>query len=174
MEVRAQIIGLRLAPRKVRAVADLLKKRTVNDALDQLAHMVRRSSPHLVKLINAAIANAEHSHHMVRENLFIKSLVVDEGRKLKRYMPRAQGRATEIQRKTSHVRLTLDEKVPGLKRAPKAAEEEAAKKRATAAQDEAKVKAAEKAAEKAAKAGETKQGAERKGFVKRMFTRKSV
>lgn len=124
MEVRANIKSLRFAPRKVRAIANLIKKRTVNSALDQLEHMTRRPVLPLIKLIKSAVANAENTYHMVRDNLYIKNLIVDEGIKLKRYFPRALGRATEIQRKTCHVRITLDEKVPGLKRSAKEAKKE--------------------------------------------------
>src|SRR4030042_1320234 len=169
MEVRAQIIGLRLAPRKVRAIADLIKKRTVNDALDQLEHMVRHPSPYLIKLLKSAIANAENTYHMVRDNLYIKNLVVDEGIKLKRYIPRAQGRATEIQRKTSHVRLTLDEKVPGLKRTPKTApagheHEKAPAVREAHAEAKPEVKPEVKRQE----------GKKSGGVIKRLFQRKAI
>jgi len=116
MKVTAQLHGLRLAPRKVRAVVDLVKKRDATEATHQLEYMVRRPAPQLLKLLKSAVANAENTYHMVPDNLYIKEFIVEEGIKLKRYMPRAQGRATEIQKKTSHVRIVLDEKVPGLKK----------------------------------------------------------
>ncbi len=120
-EVRAQLENLRMAPRKVRAVAALIKKRDVVYALNQLEYFVRRPAPVLAKLIRSAVANAENSYHMVKENLYIKNLIVEEGMKLKRYLPRAQGRATEIQKKTSRIILVLDERVPGMKQEPKKA-----------------------------------------------------
>lgn len=116
MKVTAQLNGLRMAPRKVRAVVNVVKKQDAMGAINQLNHMARRPAPQLLKLLNSAIANAENTYQMVRENLYIKELFVDEGIKLKRFMPRAQGRATEIQKKTSVVKLVLEEKVPGMKR----------------------------------------------------------
>ncbi|MBX4211310.1 MAG: 50S ribosomal protein L22 [Candidatus Yanofskybacteria bacterium] len=116
MKVTAQLNNLRLAPRKVRAVVDLVKRRDVTEAMHQLQFMVRRPAPQLLKLVKSAIANAENTYRMIPDNLYIKEFVVDEGIKLKRYMPRARGRATEIQKKTSLVRIILDEKVPGLKK----------------------------------------------------------
>lgn len=115
MEVRASLNQVRLAPRKVRAVTDVIKKKDALDARDQLAHMAKRPAPQIAKLLNSAIANAQNSYQMVPSNLYIKNIVVDEGMKLKRYMPRAQGRATEIQKKTSHITVILDERVAGLK-----------------------------------------------------------
>jgi len=115
MEVQAQLNGIRLAPRKVRAVTDLLKRRDALTALDQLNHLLRRPAPAIAKLIRSALANAQNTYHLVPTNLYIKSIVVNEGLKLKRYMPRAQGRATEIQKKTSGIKVVLDERVPGLR-----------------------------------------------------------
>ncbi len=164
MEVKAQITGLRLAPRKVRAAVNLIKKKDVSEALNQLHHMTSRPAPHLVKLINSAVANAENTYHMVKDNLYIKDLIVDEGVKLKRYMPRAQGRATEIQKKTCYVRLRLDEKVAGMKRsasAPTPVSEGGASKPAAPAAAKPEIKQ---------KLGVKKEG----GIVKRFFQRKSV
>jgi large subunit ribosomal protein L22 len=129
METRAQLNRVRLAPRKVRAVANLIKRKDVVDALDQLEHLVRRPAPELGKLLKSAIANAENNFRMVKENLYIKEIQINEGVKLKRFMPRAQGRATEIQKKTSLISIVLDERVPGMKRKEsqaKAAKEPAA------------------------------------------------
>jgi large subunit ribosomal protein L22 len=119
MEVKAQLNNIRLAPRKVRALVSLVKRKDALVALDQLEHMVRRPSPALSKLIRSAISSAENSYHMVPSNLYIKDFYVNEGVKLKRYMPRAQGRATEIQKKTSRIILVLDERVAGMKQEPK-------------------------------------------------------
>ncbi len=115
-EVKAQLNGLRIAPRKVRAVANLLKGKDVIFALNQMEFLIKRSVFPLIKLLNSAIANAENNFSMVKENLYVKDFLVDEGIKLKRYMPKAQGRAGEIQKKTSRIRIVLDERVAGLKR----------------------------------------------------------
>ncbi|MBI2062573.1 MAG: 50S ribosomal protein L22, partial [Candidatus Yanofskybacteria bacterium] len=116
METKAQLNGLRIAPRKVRAVTNLLKGKDVAYALNQMEFFMKRPVLPLMKLLNSAIANAENNFNMVKNNLYIKEFFVDEGVKLKRYRPKAQGRAGEIQKKTSRVRLVLDERVAGLKR----------------------------------------------------------
>ena len=116
MEVKAQLNGLRIAPRKVRAVTNLVKGKDVVYALNQMEFLMKRPVLSLIKLLNSAIANAENNFSMVKENLYIKEFLVDEGIKLKRYSPKAQGRAGEIQKKTSKIRLVLDERVAGLKK----------------------------------------------------------
>ena len=126
MEVRAQLNGVRLAPRKVRAVVDLIKKKDVTVALNQLDHLVKKPTSNLSKLIRSAVASAKNMYRMVPENLYIKDLFVNEGVKLKRYLPRAQGRATEIQKKTSRITLVLDERVAGLKQAEQKTKEKEA------------------------------------------------
>jgi len=115
-EVKAQLNGLRMAPRKVRAITNLTKGKDVVHALNQMEFLIKRPVLPLIKLLKSAVANAENNLSMVKENLYIKEFYVDEGIKLKRYMPKAQGRAGEIQKKTSRVRLILDERVAGLKR----------------------------------------------------------
>src|SRR3989344_2640843 len=115
-EVKAQLNGLRMAPRKVRAVSNLIKGKNVLDALAQLEVLVKRSSSPVVKLIRSAIANAENNNNMVKENLYIKSINVDEGVKLKRFKPKGFGRVSPIEKKTSRIRVVLAEKVTGLKR----------------------------------------------------------
>lgn len=115
-EVKAQLNGLRMAPRKVRAVTNLIKGKNVIYGLNQMEFLMKRPVLPLIKLLNSAIANAENNFDMIKENLYIKEFLVDEGIKLKRYRPKAQGRAGEIQKKTSRIRLVLDERVAGLKR----------------------------------------------------------
>jgi large subunit ribosomal protein L22 len=106
-EVTAQLNGLRIAPRKVRLLVDLIQSKDVDMALSQLAHFTRRGSPPLVKLIESAVANAENNFKLKRDGLYIKEMSVDEGVKLKRYMPKGFGRAGEIQKKTSRVSIVL-------------------------------------------------------------------
>lgn len=142
-ETRAQLNGARIAPRKARAVANLLKRKGVQDALDQLEHLIKRPSPAFAKLLRSAIANAENNSHMIRENLYIKDFVVNEGIKLKRFMPRAQGRATEIQKKTSRITVVLDERVAGMKRqaaAPEKKEEAPVQESRTSSRSQAEGK----------------------------------
>jgi len=168
MEVRAQLNGIRLAPRKVRAVVDLIKKKDVVVALNHLDHLVLKPADALSKLIRSAIANAENTYSMVLENLYVKDFIVNEGVKLKRFLPRAQGRATEIQKKTSLITVVLDERVVGLK-------QDKAEQKAKAVKEEKERK------ERAQRAGDSKKpeverelGKEAKGTTKRLFSRKSV
>lgn len=118
MQVKAQLNNLRLAPRKVRAVANLIKGKNTSEALSQLEYFVRRPVGPLKKLLDSAIANAENNFNMVKDNLYIKKLVVNEGIKLKRFRAKGFGRAAAIQKKTSHILLVLGERTPGLVRQP--------------------------------------------------------
>ncbi len=114
--VKAQLNGLRIAPRKVRAVVNLVKGKGVAEAAAQLEHYIRRTSPALLKLLNSAVANAENTYHMVKDNLYVKDFIVNEGVKLKRFKPKGFGRASPIQKKTSLIKLVLAERVAGMKR----------------------------------------------------------
>lgn len=110
-EITAQLNGLRLAPRKVRLVANLLKRKQVEVALDQLAHMAKRAGEPLRKLLESAVANAEHNFKMNRSDLIVQSIMVDEGVKLHRFIPKGFGRANPIEKKTSRVKVVLAERV---------------------------------------------------------------
>ncbi len=113
--VNAQLNSLRMAPRKVRAVVNLVKGQNAERAIERLEFLIRRPADPVAKLIKSALANAENNFGMVRSNLYIKEFFVDEGVKLKRFRAAGFGRPREIQKKTSHVRLVLAERVPGLK-----------------------------------------------------------
>lgn len=115
MQIIAQLNNLRIAPRKVRLVAGLIKGQDALLAQQQLNFLTKRSSAPLTKLLQSALNNAENNFGLLKENLFVKDVVVNEGMKLKRFMPRAMGQAGPIQKKTSRVRVVLEEKVPGLK-----------------------------------------------------------
>lgn len=106
--VTAQLNGLRIAPRKVRLVANMIRRHSVQAAMDQLAHMTKRASAPLVKLIESAVANAKTAHHADRDALFIKDIRVDEGMKLKRHRPKGFGRANPIEKKTSRISVVLE------------------------------------------------------------------
>lgn len=105
-QVTAQLNYLRMAPRKVRAVADLIRGLSVNDAEAQLMVQRRRPSKPLLKLLRSAVANAKNKSQNV-EHLFVKAISVDGGPMLKRMLPRARGSASPIQKKMSHVTITL-------------------------------------------------------------------
>ena len=125
-QIKAQLNGLRLSPRKVRLVVGLLKRKSLQTALDQLSFMAKRPSAPLAKLLQSAAANAENTYKLDRDTLFIKDMWVDEGVKLKRYRAKGFGRANPIEKKTSRVSVVLES------RAPKVAEKTAEKATANA------------------------------------------
>ena len=109
MPVTAKLRYLRIAPRKVRLAADLIRGKKISQALTLLQFTTKRAALPLTKLLKQAIANARHNFGLGEDNLYISKITVDEGPKLKRWMPRARGRVSEIQKKTSHVTIILDE-----------------------------------------------------------------
>ena len=120
MEVKAKIKFIRMSSTKIRLVANLIKKLPVEKALDQLKFINKLAARPVAKLIKSAIANAEHNFELVKDNLFIKEITVGEGPTLKRWLPRAHGRATPIRKRTSHLNLVLDEiKASGVKESKK-------------------------------------------------------
>jgi large subunit ribosomal protein L22 len=110
MEARAVVRNVRIAPRKVRLVVDLIRGKHVAEALAILKHTPKAASPVVEKLINSAIANAENNYEMDPNNLVISKIFVDQGPTLKRYRPRAMGRASQIHKRTSHITVVLNEK----------------------------------------------------------------
>ena len=97
-----------MSPRKVRLVADLLKKRSVVMALAQLDNMTKMAARPLAKLLRSAIANAKHNFSMAEETLKVKQVIVNGGPVLHRWMPRAMGRATPIRKRSAHIELILE------------------------------------------------------------------
>lgn len=112
MEVKAQLRYLRQAPRKTRLIADLIKGATVEEAEKQLKFSPKRGASSLSKLLQSAVSNAKNNFQLDKENLYVKEIRVDKGSILKRYRPRARGRATMIRKRTSHISLVLDELKP--------------------------------------------------------------
>lgn len=110
MEAKANLRYLRMAPRKVRLVADLVRGRDVNEAIQILSFLNKKAALIVKKLVQSAVANADQKKTIDVDTLYIKHLTVDQGPTLKRYMPRAMGRASEIKKKTSHVNLVLEER----------------------------------------------------------------
>jgi large subunit ribosomal protein L22 len=110
MEAGARLKLLRMSPRKVRFVADLVRGKSAAQALSTLRFTHRAASQPLKKLIESAIANAENNHGLDIDSLWLKEIRVDEGPTLKRFRPRAQGRAFRIRKRTSHVSVVLAEK----------------------------------------------------------------
>ncbi len=108
MPITAKLRYLRIAPRKVRMVADLIKGKTVSQAQTILTFTLKRAAEPFVKLLKSALANAKNNFQIEQDNLYISKILIDEGPKHKRWRARARGRAAEIQKKTSHISLVLD------------------------------------------------------------------
>jgi large subunit ribosomal protein L22 len=106
-EVRAQLNFLRIGPRKVRLVADLIRGRRVARALTTLMILNKKPAKPLLKLLKSAVANAKHNFSIPEETLKVASITVDGGPVLKRWMPKAHGRATPIRERTSHISIVL-------------------------------------------------------------------
>jgi large subunit ribosomal protein L22 len=109
MEVKASLKHLRMSARKIRLVIDVVRKMPVNAALDQLKFNNKKASLPVIKLIKSAIANAVNTYSLEKDNLYIKEIKADEGVTLKRWMPRAHGRATAIRKRGCHVDVVLAE-----------------------------------------------------------------
>lgn len=110
MEVKAKLRNSRVGCQKARILADMVRGKDVNEALKILAFMPQKPAGLIKKLIESAVANADQKKVVDVDNLYIKHLSVDMGPSLSRFRPRAQGRATPIKRKSSHINLILDER----------------------------------------------------------------
>jgi large subunit ribosomal protein L22 len=110
METRAVARFVRISPRKVRLVMDQVRGKKVEEALNMLSFAPQRGAWILKKLINSAVANAEQNSNTDVDSLYLKGLYADQGPTLKRWRPRALGRATKIGKKTSHLTVILDER----------------------------------------------------------------
>src|SRR3989338_4447309 len=106
-EVTAQLNFLRMGPRKVRLVVDLVRGKKVLRALDVLSLLNKKASGPIKKLLESAIANAKHNFSLAADDLKIEKITVDGGPMLKRWMPKAHGRATPVRERTSHIKLVL-------------------------------------------------------------------
>jgi large subunit ribosomal protein L22 len=110
MEVRAVSKYVRVSPQKTRLVADMVRGRKVDEALILLRFTPKKSGRLITKVLRSAMANAENTHAGDLEKLYIKTIKIDQGPRLKRFRPRAMGRATKIIKPSSHITVVLDEK----------------------------------------------------------------
>jgi large subunit ribosomal protein L22 len=110
MQAKAHANHIRIAPRKVRLVIDLIRGKQVGDAIAILRNTPRSASPVVEKLLNSAIANAEHNFSLDPNKLVVEEAYVNQGPTLKRIRPRSQGRAFKILKRTSHITLVVSEK----------------------------------------------------------------
>ncbi|MBU0732376.1 50S ribosomal protein L22 [Patescibacteria group bacterium] len=107
MEARAYLKNLQISPRKVRLVADMVRGLDIAEAQKVLAFNEKKSAPAILKLMNSAAANAVNNNNAEKNKLFIKTIMVDEGFTLKRWKPRAMGRATPILKRASRVTIIV-------------------------------------------------------------------
>lgn len=107
---RATAKYIRVTPRKVKIVVDLIRGKHVDQALAILAYTPKSAAPYVEKLLNSAIANAENNLEMDRSSLYVAEAYANQGPTLKRYWARSHGRADMIKKHTSHITIVLDQK----------------------------------------------------------------
>jgi large subunit ribosomal protein L22 len=110
VEVKARAKFIRTSPRKARMVTELVNGRGIEEALNILAFTKRAPAKIITKLLKSAVANADQMKNIDVDTLFIKQITVDQGPTMKRYRPRAMGRATMIRRRMSHITVVLEER----------------------------------------------------------------
>lgn len=101
---------IRISTRKVKIVIDLIRGKSVSEAIGILMYTPKAASEPVLKLLNSAIANAENNMNLSKEDLYVAEVYANQGPTLKRFRPRAQGRASRINKRTSHISIVLDQK----------------------------------------------------------------
>lgn len=192
MQVSAKLNNLRVAPRKIRLVTNFIKKMDIEDAIKQLDVTIKKGSAPIKKLLLSAISNGESNFGIDRHNMYVLDVIVGAGPTLKRWMPKAYGRAGQILKRTSKIELILEERIEGKGRKTK---EQLEKERQEKAEERKKVEKArakereevEKSLDKASPEGKTKQAEKIKdkenprkatdkkgGWGSKIFRRKSM
>jgi large subunit ribosomal protein L22 len=110
MEAKAIAKFIRISPQKTMSVANLIRGKNVREALAILRYTPAKASTAIAKVLNSAIANAEHNYAMDKDSLYVSKVCIDQGPTLKRFKPRAQGRADLMRRKTSHITVVVSQK----------------------------------------------------------------
>ena len=110
MQAKAKLTMLRSTAQKTRLVVDLVRGKDVTDAENILAFTNRRAAEPVLKLLKSDKANAVNDHDMFEENLFVSQIMVNEGPTMKRFLPRARGRADLLRKRTCHVEIVLEER----------------------------------------------------------------
>lgn len=113
MQAKAVARQVRVAPRKARLVVDLIRGKQVGEAFAILRNTPKAASPIVEKVLKSAVANAEHNYELEANNLVVEKVFVDEGATMKRFRPRAMGRASRINKRTSHITIIVSEKKEG-------------------------------------------------------------
>ena len=172
MQIKASLNHLHIAPRKVRLVAGLVRGCDLPTAELELKNLPKRSAQPLLKLLQSALANAKHNFQQEDPgNLFIKDLIVNPGPMLKRFRPRAFGRAAMIRKRTSHVSLILETKKFS---APKIFKKTSPVVIDAVREDVAEVEKKKKTPTTISIPEKAKKATKSKGFMKRMFRRKAI
>jgi len=172
MQITVKLNNLRIAPRKTRQIADLVRGKTALNAANILEFVVRKPAHPVLKLLRSGIATAKHEFQLDEANLYISKITVNEGPKLKRFRPVSRGTAHPLWKRTSHIVLTLDEVTPTSGKKIKEAK---------ADQNEVEPTGAQEAAPAAEKKGKQKFSRKNdaklqkgQGSSSRMFRRKSI
>ncbi len=110
MEVKAVAKNIHTSSRKVRLVVDLVRGRPVAEALALLRFMPQAAAAEVAQVVKSAVANAEQNNHLSAEDLYISRIAADEGPTMKRFRPRAHGRANSILKRSTHITVVVDEK----------------------------------------------------------------
>jgi large subunit ribosomal protein L22 len=131
MQARAQAKFIRMAPRKVRLLVSLIRGMHVRDARLQLEFSTKDAAVPVLKALNSAVANAEHNLKADTSNFHVLTAYVDEGPKFMRFTPRAQGRATPIRKRMSHITIVVGDKHEEVVEAKSEVKEVKAEKKAT-------------------------------------------
>ncbi len=169
-EISAKLKYLKITPRKTRSIADVIRGLPVEEAKTQLMFSPRRAATALLKLLDSAVANAEHNYQLNVSKLYIKEIRVDQGPKFKRWTPRARGSVAPIEKKSSHVALIL-----GVSPEAAASKYVFEKKKKKTAVKPSKEKTKEKIDEKKETESGIKQRKFKKpGFFRQVFRRKSI
>ncbi|MDO7788920.1 50S ribosomal protein L22 [Desulforamulus aquiferis] len=113
MEAKAIAKFIRVSPRKARMVVDLIRGKKLEEALAILRYTPNKATEAVTKAVKSAAANAEHNYEMDKDELIISQIYVDQGPTLKRFQPRAMGRADVMRRKTSHITVVVSDKKEG-------------------------------------------------------------
>lgn len=186
MKVKATLNNLRIAPRKTKLIVDMIKGLETKDAISQLGVTIKRSSSPVKTLLESAVANAENNFGLDRSNLYICDARAEAGPTLKRWMPKAFGRAGKILKRTSNITITLDEIIEGKGRKTKEQMEKEKKGRTAEKKKEEKAKQEDKETVKKDKdslrdtisqekeTDKTKRESGKKSWGSKIFRRKSM
>lgn len=181
MKVKAKLKNLRISPRKVRISADIIRGCNIEDAIFRLDNTVKKSNEPIKRMLLSAVANAQNNFNLDKDSLVIADIQVGEGITMKRWMPRAYGRASEILKRSSHVYIILE----GQESAAKPVKKKAIKPVKKEDKTEGSIETVEKVEEKKDatlkinkkshyRVEAKKKESREKGWSKKMFKRKSV